>query len=270
MWAIGCILHELVFKRKRFTSDWELLKYVMAVEGGNPPTAIELKSEIVPDESKRLFIGQKITELLSIDPSPRPLYEKFTSWGNDLEGAKEGDPSTMHQEPPDIEFESLSVDDQTSSPSVGLLDVPASAVQPNKVGGSEGLIRPLGHTLAWDVIEITPTTSIDVVSDVEGSESNPSFYVEVIDIETFRHHQGFDLALFALDEKGTATGVQRLTAMKDMTLASLYVKVCELYGVSPAADAVRIWQLHRRHNGTLRLHRPMLPDPVGVWLGAER
>ena len=258
MWAIGCVLHELVFKLKRFNSDWELLKYVMAVEGGNPPTVIEVKSEMVPDERKRLFIGQKITELLSIDPGRRPsaklLYEKFTAWGNDVQGAKEGDPNVMHQEPPSIEFEPLSMEKQISS-----VSVPASAMQRNKVSWNETLTRPLRHTLAGDGIEITPTTSNDIVSHVEASEGNASFCVEVIDIETFRHHQGFDLALFATDENGTAPGVQRFTAVKYMTLASLYIKVCERYGVS--ANGIRLWELVRRQNNTLRPHRPISPLP---------
>jgi len=220
MWAIGCILHELVFKRKPFTSDWDMLKYVMAVEGGKSVNVIEVKSELVPDERKRLFISQKITELLSIDPNRRPgaelLYETFTSWGNHVERKEVG----------------------RKGPN-------------SSCGEHEGIIH-------YDGIEITPITSLDVVSDVDGTDT--SSYVEVIDIETFRRHEGLDLALFALEQNESAAGLQRFIVMIDTTFASLYEQVCERYGLS-RANNIRLWRIGRRQNGTLRPDLPISPHP---------
>jgi serine/threonine protein kinase len=83
MWAVGCILYELVFRRQIFRDDWHVLQW--ASPGGEHEIVVEADS--VPDERKRKFISKVIKELLQVDPtrrtSAKELYERFISWGSD-------------------------------------------------------------------------------------------------------------------------------------------------------------------------------------------
>jgi len=85
VWAIGCILYELVFSRRPFDSDYAARRYA---ESGNefevPCTSISHISE----EKTTKFITQIIPELLKVDamerPSARLIYERFISWRSDI------------------------------------------------------------------------------------------------------------------------------------------------------------------------------------------
>jgi Alpha-kinase family/Protein kinase domain len=83
MWAIGCILYELVLCKRAFREDWFILKYVDAGQ----PFELLLTPEVISDDRKRWFLGKVIRELLDVDPKKRPkardLYERFISWGSD-------------------------------------------------------------------------------------------------------------------------------------------------------------------------------------------
>jgi hypothetical protein len=90
MWAVGCILYELVLRRRIFGDDWEVLQY--ASPGGEHEIIVGADS--VPDERKRKFILKVIKELLHVDPTRRPraneLYERFISWGSDSSAKRIG------------------------------------------------------------------------------------------------------------------------------------------------------------------------------------
>jgi serine/threonine protein kinase len=92
IWAIGCILYELVLRQKAFEDDWEVLQ--CATSGKDIDIVIE--PDTVPDDRRRQFISNIIKELLSVDPSRRPradiLYERFISWGSDI-SASQADPT---------------------------------------------------------------------------------------------------------------------------------------------------------------------------------
>jgi serine/threonine protein kinase len=318
MWAIGCILYELVHKQKRFNSDWEMAKHVMAVESGQNPD-IDVKAEMVPDERKRSFIVQKLKDLLSIDPNKRPgakiLYEKFTTWGDDVEGKElesnqntsrarfesqtsdnqiqqiplvpESPTSNVEEYVPDqepeilsstIQSQGLAIDQQLSSlhfetdisrgrnsddtasstgETASHTSIPRDPEPSlNEYGPIE---RRLPYTLAKDGIEFTPIMASNTPTLVERSISHPFIYFEVIDISTFRHHRGADLASFHREDQNAASRIQGFTVREDMTLASFYLEVAGRYGVAPGSDNTRLWRMVRRQNGTMRPNVQITP-----------
>jgi serine/threonine protein kinase len=83
MWAVGCILYELVLRRRAFADDWEVHQYTHSGKDYD----VVIGPESIPDERKCEFIVKIIKELLHVDPTRRPradaLYERFISWGSD-------------------------------------------------------------------------------------------------------------------------------------------------------------------------------------------
>jgi len=83
MWAVGCILYELVLRQRAFREDWFIFTYAQLRQ----PFELLLGEDVVPDDRKRDFLVKIIKELLDVDPSKRPrarkLYERFISWGSD-------------------------------------------------------------------------------------------------------------------------------------------------------------------------------------------
>lgn len=100
VWAVGCILYELVLCRRAFADDWEVLEHA----NSGTDCEVIIGAESVPDERKREFILKIIKELLNMDPTRRPraetLYERFISWGSDntITTVASAEP---HQPPPD-------------------------------------------------------------------------------------------------------------------------------------------------------------------------
>lgn len=94
MWDVGCILYELVVRRRAFRDDWVVYDY--AKSGTDFDTT--LVGECVPEDQRRAFVCKVIKELLDVNPSKRPkareLYERFISWGADSV-------LTHNQAPPD-------------------------------------------------------------------------------------------------------------------------------------------------------------------------
>jgi Protein kinase domain len=80
MWAIGCILYELVFWRKAFDSDYDARRY--AESGSDFKVPLEINGKISA-QTQMEFIERTIRELLKADnserPSARSLYERFVS-----------------------------------------------------------------------------------------------------------------------------------------------------------------------------------------------
>jgi serine/threonine protein kinase len=80
IWAVGCILYEMVFRRKAFASDFAVIRFAEKNE------RIQIPDENpILDAGKREFVSKIIFETLSVDPSARPnagsLYQRFISWG---------------------------------------------------------------------------------------------------------------------------------------------------------------------------------------------
>ena len=124
LWAIGCILYELVLRRRVFEDDWEILQY--ATSGKHFEIIIE--PETVPDNGRREFISNIIRELLSIGPTQRPradvLYKRFISWGSDISASQTDRTIGLVQT-------TTSVFDMTI-PSTSVLDLPTFyAAHPN-------------------------------------------------------------------------------------------------------------------------------------------
>jgi serine/threonine protein kinase len=80
LWAIGCILYDLVFWRKPFDSDYAARRY--AESGKEFEVPLEPNSKI-SERKQTEFITRIIRELLKADgserPSARSLYEQFVS-----------------------------------------------------------------------------------------------------------------------------------------------------------------------------------------------
>ena len=91
LWVLGCILFELVFRKKAFNSDYAAMRYA---ESGNE-FQVPFEADIFPDERRRQFVTQVLRELFRIEakqrPSARSLYERFVGWGsNDLSTLGDG------------------------------------------------------------------------------------------------------------------------------------------------------------------------------------
>ena len=90
MWAVGCILYELIARRRAFASDWAVGQY------GTSGTVyhVNIGLEIIPDPQKHKFISNTIQKLLDCSPKRRPraadVYQQFDTWA-----ANEDDPSSL-------------------------------------------------------------------------------------------------------------------------------------------------------------------------------
>jgi len=80
IWAIGCILHELVFQKKVFEDDLAILQFSLIKENRElqlPPNAD------LPEKRKR-FLSHLIRLILDVDNKKRPqavaLYSIFSNW----------------------------------------------------------------------------------------------------------------------------------------------------------------------------------------------
>src|SRR5690348_11735445 len=60
MWAIGCILYELVLERRAFANDLIVAQYEASRKGFD----FSIESEILPNVRKRDFILKTVKELL--------------------------------------------------------------------------------------------------------------------------------------------------------------------------------------------------------------
>jgi serine/threonine protein kinase len=85
IWAIGCILYELIFKTKAFSEDWAVLRYSESCRSTGKLLVLPFENETIPDEARKTFLSNIILDMLDIDDTRRPgarnLYEKFITWG---------------------------------------------------------------------------------------------------------------------------------------------------------------------------------------------
>ena len=85
IWAIGCILYELIFKTKAFSEDWAVLRYSESCRSTGTLLVLPFENDTIPDEARKTFLSNIILDMLDIDDTRRPgawnLYEKFITWG---------------------------------------------------------------------------------------------------------------------------------------------------------------------------------------------
>ena len=94
----------------------------------------------------------------------------------------------------------------------------------------------------------------------EKDEEHLFITVKVIDVETFRHHEGVDLASFDPGDTEGAAWVHVFRLKKDLTWAGFYGYVRESFGIAHDQE-VRVWNLVNRQNRTVRPDVPVPPDP---------
>jgi len=81
--------------------------------------------------------------------------------------------------------------------------------------------------------------------------------VKVIDVDTFRHHDGVDLANF--DEKeGGQEWIASYRVRRDLTWSAFYHHIAEAHHLG--RDQIRLWHLVNRQNRTVRPDVPIPPD----------
>jgi ubiquitin carboxyl-terminal hydrolase 7 len=90
----------------------------------------------------------------------------------------------------------------------------------------------------------------------EKEENHLYMFARLIDIDSFRHHDGVDLANFDPTDEEASKWVQINRVRKDTTLPRLYEEIARRYGEDPRH--IRLWHLVNRQNKTIR---PDIPIP---------
>jgi ubiquitin carboxyl-terminal hydrolase 7 len=100
----------------------------------------------------------------------------------------------------------------------------------------------------------------------EKEEMHLFITVKMIDIDTFRHHDGVDLASFDPAEKEAQKYVYSYRVRRDLTWVAFYQHIAENFKL--ARDHIRLWQLVNRQNKTVRPDVPIPADPqqsMSLW-----
>ena len=86
IWAIGCILYELIFKKRAFSGDTAVLRYFDKFKLTGTLIVLPFEHDTIPDEARKAFLAKIILEMLDMDDTRRPsaeqLYKKFITWGS--------------------------------------------------------------------------------------------------------------------------------------------------------------------------------------------
>ena len=93
----------------------------------------------------------------------------------------------------------------------------------------------------------------------EKEEMHLFISIKIIDLNTFRHHEGIDLASFDPQDKEAQEYVKAYRVRRDLTWLGLYQHVAEAYFVG--RDHIRLWHLVNRQNKTIRPDVPIPADP---------
>jgi len=93
----------------------------------------------------------------------------------------------------------------------------------------------------------------------EKEEMHLYITIRVIDVETFRHHEGLDLANFDPTDRESAEWIRQVRVRRDLTWLGFYQHVAGL--VRLPRDHIRLWHLVNRQNKTVRPDVPIPPDP---------
>lgn len=88
IWAIGCILYELVARKKVFVGDGAIFQYSLEYASCEKNIEIPFATDTLPDEDRRIFVSRMIREMLEIVADKRPraedVYKGFINWDFDL------------------------------------------------------------------------------------------------------------------------------------------------------------------------------------------
>lgn len=93
----------------------------------------------------------------------------------------------------------------------------------------------------------------------EKEEMHLYITVRIIDVETFRHHDGVDLASFDPADKEAQDWIHSYRVRRDLTWLGFYQYIAET--VNRTRDQIRLWHLVNRQNKTVRPDVPVPPDP---------
>lgn len=77
IWALGCILYEVVVRRKAFESDWSVMEYARY----NPDIRkflSSLESETTLSKDSQQYIQNAVKNMLEVEASKRPSAKTFT------------------------------------------------------------------------------------------------------------------------------------------------------------------------------------------------
>jgi ubiquitin carboxyl-terminal hydrolase 7 len=115
------------------------------------------------------------------------------------------------------------------------------------------------------VIETVETERIEAARlKREKEEMHLYITVKVIDVETFRHHDGVDLANFDEKEDGHER-IYSYRVRRDLTWFAFYHHIAEAHHLG--RDQIRLWHLVNRQNRTVRPDVPIPPDPqISIYL----
>jgi hypothetical protein len=94
----------------------------------------------------------------------------------------------------------------------------------------------------------------------EKEEMHLYVHMRIIDIQTFRHHDGVDLASFDPQDTEAQEWIHVFRIRRDSSWAGVYQTIAEACRTTP--DHIRIWHLVNRQNKTIRPDVPILPDPT--------
>lgn len=130
---------------------------------------------------------------------------------------------------------------------------------------------------------LAPITSVDVPRHVvrqvederteelrrrrEKEEMHLYTKIRVIDIETFQHHDGVDLASFDPQDVEAQEYIRVFRTRRDSTWAGFYHSIAETY--QTRAGHIRLWHLVNRQNKTIRPDVPIIPDSnqtIEAWI----
>jgi serine/threonine protein kinase len=91
IWALGCIVHDLVFLRKAFLDDFETLSFSWKQESWEDYKTPLPQSKIIADEQLLLSMTSIMSETFTLDPSKRPtasaVGQRLENLKNALSGA---------------------------------------------------------------------------------------------------------------------------------------------------------------------------------------
>jgi ubiquitin carboxyl-terminal hydrolase 7 len=93
----------------------------------------------------------------------------------------------------------------------------------------------------------------------EKEEMHLYIAVRIVDLETFRHHDGVDLASFDPADKEAQEWIHTSRVRRDLTWSGFYQHIAETYKLE--RDQIRLWQLVNRQNKTIRPDVPIPSDP---------
>ena len=81
IWAMGCLLYEIVVRKPAFADDFKVRHYFQKFSR-SPRGSLQIPVDL--DENRNLFIQEALDEMLQIEPPRRPsaqqIHDRFSSW----------------------------------------------------------------------------------------------------------------------------------------------------------------------------------------------